>query len=194
MNRPIRWYDYITININWFALTTRSQVLVPLVIPLLVPPVLTLALAGFTAVDVHMSHLAEGRHRLADFAGRKKLLNIVPSLDTAVCATSARRFNEQAAALENCVVLVVSADLPFAQKRFCTAEGLDHVIPLSMMRSKKPSGCEILTCSIRGRVLPTRPARPPRGWRIRSSVRDRPMPACSRTVKTIVCTATGLMS
>ena len=74
---------------------------------------------------------------LGDFPGKKKILNIVPSLDTAVCATSARRFNEQAAALENCVVLVVSADLPFAQKRFCTTEGLEDVIPLSMMRSKQ---------------------------------------------------------
>ena len=74
---------------------------------------------------------------LGDFAGKKKILNIVPSLDTDVCATSARRFNERAAALGDCVVLVVSADLPFAQKRFCTTEGLDDVVPLSMMRSKQ---------------------------------------------------------
>jgi thiol peroxidase len=73
---------------------------------------------------------------LASFQGKKKILNIVPSLDTAVCATSARRFNESAAALGDCVVLVISADLPFAQKRFCTAEGLDGVVPLSMMRSR----------------------------------------------------------
>ena len=73
---------------------------------------------------------------LGDFAGKKKILNIVPSLDTDVCATSARRFNERAGALADCVVLVASADLPFAQKRFCTTEGLDDVIPLSMMRSK----------------------------------------------------------
>ena len=73
---------------------------------------------------------------LGDFAGKKKILSIVPSLDTAVCATSARKFNERASALGDSVVLVISADLPFAQKRFCTTEGLDNVVPLSMMRSK----------------------------------------------------------
>jgi len=73
---------------------------------------------------------------LKDFAGKKKVLNIVPSLDTAVCATSARRFNESAGKLPGTVVLVVSSDLPFASKRFCAAEGLQNVVPLSMMRSR----------------------------------------------------------
>ena len=73
---------------------------------------------------------------LRDFAGKRKVLNIVPSLDTEVCATSTRRFNEKAGALGNAVVLVVSADLPFASKRFCTTEGLANVVPLSMLRSK----------------------------------------------------------
>jgi thiol peroxidase len=73
---------------------------------------------------------------LEAFRGKRKVLNIVPSLDTAVCATSTRRFNESASALPDTVVLVVSADLPFAQKRFCTTEGLANVVPLSMMRSK----------------------------------------------------------
>ena len=73
---------------------------------------------------------------LTDFQGRKKILNIVPSLDTPVCAASARRFNEQAGSLPNTVVLIVSSDLPFAQKRFCTAEGLENVVPLSSMRSR----------------------------------------------------------
>jgi thiol peroxidase len=73
---------------------------------------------------------------LATFAGKRKVLNIVPSLDTAVCATSTRRFNQAAGALANTVVLVVSADLPFAAKRFCTTEGLENVVTLSMMRSK----------------------------------------------------------
>jgi thiol peroxidase len=73
---------------------------------------------------------------LATYAGKKKVLNIVPSLDTPTCATSARRFNEKAAGRRNTVVLVVSADLPFAQKRFCEAEGIKNVIPLSMMRSR----------------------------------------------------------
>jgi thioredoxin-dependent peroxiredoxin len=73
---------------------------------------------------------------LADYKGKKKILNIVPSLDTAVCATSTRRFNESAGKLPNTVVLVVSADLPFASKRFCTTEGLQNVVPLSLMRDK----------------------------------------------------------
>ena len=61
---------------------------------------------------------------LATYAGKRKILNIVPSLDTPVCAIEARRFNEKAAAKPNTVVLIVSADLPFAQKRFCEAEGI----------------------------------------------------------------------
>ncbi|PKM46608.1 MAG: thiol peroxidase [Gammaproteobacteria bacterium HGW-Gammaproteobacteria-1] len=74
---------------------------------------------------------------LADFKGRKKLLNIVPSLDTGVCATSTRKFNDAAKKLgDKVVVLIVSADLPFAQSRFCTGEHLDNVISLSMMRDK----------------------------------------------------------
>jgi thiol peroxidase len=74
---------------------------------------------------------------LADFKGKKKILNIVPSLDTGVCATSTRKFNQSAGALKNTVVLVVSADLPFASKRFCTTEGLQNVVPLSLMRGKQ---------------------------------------------------------
>ena len=73
---------------------------------------------------------------LADFKGKKKVLNIVPSLDTPVCATSTRKFNADAGKLANVSVLVVSADLPFASKRFCTTEGLQNVVPLSLMRTK----------------------------------------------------------
>jgi thiol peroxidase len=73
---------------------------------------------------------------LADYKGKKKILNIVPSLDTPTCATSTRKFNESAGKLPNTVVLVVSADLPFAAKRFCTTEGLANVVPLSLMRDK----------------------------------------------------------
>lgn len=73
---------------------------------------------------------------LADYKGKKKVLNIVPSLDTPTCATSTRKFNQRASALANTVVLVVSADLPFAAKRFCTTEGLANVVPLSLMRDK----------------------------------------------------------
>lgn len=73
---------------------------------------------------------------LKDFAGKKKVISIVPSLDTPVCAKSTRQFNESAAAIANTVVLVVSADLPFAQKRFCGAEGLTNVVTLSTMRGR----------------------------------------------------------
>ena len=72
---------------------------------------------------------------LADFAGKRKVLNIFPSIDTGVCQQSVRTFNQRAAALNNTVVLCVSADLPFAQARFCGAEGLDNVVTLSSFRS-----------------------------------------------------------
>ena len=72
---------------------------------------------------------------LATYPGQKKVLNIVPSLDTPTCAASARKFNEKAAHLYHTVVLVISADLPFAQCRFCETEGLKNVIPLSTFRS-----------------------------------------------------------
>ena len=73
---------------------------------------------------------------LKDFAGKKKLLNIVPSLDTPTCALSTKKFNEQAAKHPNTVMLIVSADLPFAQKRFCSTENTNSVKTLSMMRSR----------------------------------------------------------
>lgn len=68
---------------------------------------------------------------LENFAGKKKILNIFPSVDTGVCATSVRKFNEKAAALSDIVVLCISRDLPFAQKRFCGAEGISNVTMLS---------------------------------------------------------------
>ena len=73
---------------------------------------------------------------LGEWKGKKKILNIVPSLDTAVCATSTRKFNENGGKLPNTVVLVISADLPFAMKRFCTTEGLQNVVSLSLIRGK----------------------------------------------------------
>lgn len=73
---------------------------------------------------------------LADFSGKKRILNIVPSLDTPVCAESTRKFNQYAREHPDSLILVVSADLPFAQQRFCGDEGLDNVVPLSMMRDK----------------------------------------------------------
>lgn len=72
---------------------------------------------------------------LADFAGKKIVLNIFPSLDTGVCAQSVRTFNEKAAGLEGTVVINVSLDLPFAQARFCGAEGIDNAIVASGFRS-----------------------------------------------------------
>lgn len=74
---------------------------------------------------------------LADFAGKKKILNIVPSLDTGVCAASARAFNEKATSLGNTVVLTVSNDLPFAQSRFCESNRIDRVITLSQLRDRE---------------------------------------------------------
>ncbi|MDP2196896.1 MAG: thiol peroxidase [Rhodocyclaceae bacterium] len=71
---------------------------------------------------------------LASFAGKRKVLNIVPSLDTPTCATSTRKFNESAATLKNTAVLVVSGDLPFAAGRFCSVEGLKNVAHLSTFR------------------------------------------------------------
>ena len=72
---------------------------------------------------------------LTAFAGKKKILNIFPSVDTPTCATSVRKFNAQAAGRDGVVVLCISADLPFAQKRFCGAEGIEGVVNLSTFRN-----------------------------------------------------------
>ena len=85
----------------------------------------------FKLVDKDLADVA-----LTRFTGKKKLLNIVPSLDTSVCATSTKKFNDYAREREGVVMLVISADLPFASSRFCGAEGIDNVIALSMMRSR----------------------------------------------------------
>ena len=74
---------------------------------------------------------------LANFTGKRKVLNIFPSVDTPTCAMSVRKFNADASKLDNTVVLCISADLPFAQKRFCGAEGLDSVVTLSTMRGRQ---------------------------------------------------------
>lgn len=73
---------------------------------------------------------------LKDFAGKRKVLNIVPSLDTPVCAKSTRIFNERAGGVPNIAVLVISADLPFAMNRFCGAEGINNVVTLSTVRHR----------------------------------------------------------
>jgi thiol peroxidase len=94
-------------------------------------PVVGQVAPDFTLVDKDLKDVS-----LQSFAGKRKVLNIVPSLDTAVCATSTRKFNEAASQLNNTVVLVISADLPFAMSRFCVAEGLENVTTLSLMRGR----------------------------------------------------------
>ena len=78
-----------------------------------------------------------GQAKLSDYKGKKIILNIFPSLDTGVCAASVRKFNAELNNLENTVVLCISRDLPFAQARFCGAEGLDRVITLSEMKGEE---------------------------------------------------------
>lgn len=90
---------------------------------------------------------------LEDFKGKKKILNIVPSLDTDVCATSARKFDQEVEALGDTVLLTISNDLPFAMARFCKAEGLTNVISLSQLRDRKFGrewGVEITTGPLAG--------------------------------------------
>ena len=91
---------------------------------------------GTNAPDFKLTNNALEEVSLADYGGKKKLLNIVPSLDTSVCAISTKKFNDFAKNRDDIVVLVISADLPFAQSRFCGAEGVDNVITLSIMRSR----------------------------------------------------------
>jgi thioredoxin-dependent peroxiredoxin len=90
---------------------------------------------------------------LGDFAGKKKILNIYPSVDTPVCATSTRKFNEKAGAFKDAVVICIAADLPFAFRRFCAAEGLSNVQTLSTMRGRefaKNYGVELTTGPMAG--------------------------------------------
>lgn len=85
----------------------------------------------FTLVGANLADVT-----LASFAGKRKILNIFPSIDTPTCATSVRKFNEKANAKPNTAILCISADLPFAQARFCGAEGLSNVVTLSTMRGR----------------------------------------------------------
>ncbi|MGH8271561.1 MAG: thiol peroxidase [Gammaproteobacteria bacterium] len=91
---------------------------------------------GSAAPDFKLTNGGLADQSLSDFAGKKKLLNIVPSLDTPVCALSTKKFNDYAKDHPDTVMLVVSADLPFAQKRFCGNEHLENVVPLAMFRDK----------------------------------------------------------
>ena len=72
--------------------------------------------------------------KLSDFKGKNVILNIFPSLDTGVCAASVRKFNEDASSLDNTVILGISSDLPFAASRFCSMEGIDNTVALSVFR------------------------------------------------------------
>ena len=90
---------------------------------------------GSAAPDFNLTGADLGDVSLGDFAGKWVVLSMVPSFDTPVCANSVRKFNESVSGHENAVVVNVSMDLPFAQKRFCESEGLEHVVNLSAFRS-----------------------------------------------------------
>lgn len=90
---------------------------------------------GETAPDLTLTTQELQDVGLDHYVGKRKILNIIPSIDTGVCAQSTRKFNEEAGKLDNTVVLIVSADLPFAAGRFCGAEGLKNVVPLSSFRN-----------------------------------------------------------
>ncbi len=92
--------------------------------------------AGQTAPDFSLVNGKLADVSLASFGDQRKILNIFPSVDTPTCAMSVRQFNAQASGLDNAVVLCISADLPFAQARFCGAEGLDKVVNLSTLRGR----------------------------------------------------------
>jgi thiol peroxidase len=89
---------------------------------------------GQSAADFSLANAKRELLNLAHYAGKRKILNIFPSIDTPTCATSVREFNKRAAAANNTVVLCISADLPFAQSRFCGAEGIENVVTLSTFR------------------------------------------------------------
>ena len=91
---------------------------------------------GSSAPDFRLVDTALNVRTLADFSGKRKILTISPSIDTPVCAAQARRFDSLVAGLENTEILVITADLPFAQSRFCAAENIDNVTLLSMVRSE----------------------------------------------------------
>lgn len=108
---------------------------------------------GVKALDFRLVRNDLSDVTLDDFSGKKKVLNIVPSLDTDVCATSARRFNTLASTITDTVVLTISNDLPFAQGRFCEAEGIKNVITLSQLRNRdfgKGYGVEIVDGPLAG--------------------------------------------
>lgn len=103
--------------------------------------------SGSTAPDFLLTQADLSDVGLGEFSGKKKILNIVPSLDTGVCAASARRFDSEIASHDDAVVLTISNDLPFAQKRFCEASSIGNVVTLSQLRDRqfgKAYGVEIV--------------------------------------------------
>ncbi len=107
---------------------------------------------GSTAPDFKLTKMDLSDVSLNAFAGKKKVLNIFPSIDTGTCAMSVRHFNKDAALAKNTVVLNISADLPFAQKRFCGAEGINNADTLSTFRSSFATdyGLEIMDSPMAG--------------------------------------------
>ncbi len=111
-------------------------------------PAVGAAAPDFTLTKMDLSGLS-----LSELKGKRVVLNIFPSIDTATCAQSVRDFNKRANEVSNSAILCISADLPFAQKRFCGAEGLEQVIPLSDFRNKQfggDYGVTILDGALRG--------------------------------------------
>lgn len=102
-------------------------------------PNIGFSLKDFALVDKNLQV-----KQLSDFEGKRKILNIFPSIDTGICAASARKFNEEATQLENTVVINISKDLPFALGRFCAAEGLNNVETLSDFRGAFGDDYEVL--------------------------------------------------
>lgn len=96
----------------------------------------SLPATGSKAPDFRLTKEDLSDASLKDFAGKKKIINIVPSLDTGTCAASARRFDREIASMPDAVLLTVSNDLPFAMARFCKAEGLENIISLSQLRDR----------------------------------------------------------
>jgi thiol peroxidase len=105
------------------------------------------AAPAFTLVGADLAEKS-----LADFAGKTLVLSINPSYDTGVCQAAARRFNSELAQKDNVVGLMISADLPFAQKRFCGAEGIESIVPLSSFRSSfaQDYGVELVDGPLKG--------------------------------------------
>lgn len=107
---------------------------------------------GEVAPDFELVATDLSEIRLSDLRGKKVVLNIFPSIDTEVCAQSVRRFNKDAAAIDNCVVLCISKDLPFAATRFCTVNGIENAKSASAFRSTfgKDYGIEMVDGPLRG--------------------------------------------